>query len=114
MKLIPRYSRACVFFLFSSWLSSAQAANSIGTIDNLEVWSTGNIGFTLRPAVTSCNGQFILNVSTAGTKNQYALLLAAKTKGVQVQVLGTGCGPAEGYTGAATYNLVSYIYILDS
>jgi len=91
----------------------ADAVNVTGNIDMLELWFNGNVAFTLSPAVSTCNGQFILNVSDAGTKNQYAALLAAKTKGVRVRVYGGGsCGPAEGSGGS--YNLISYVYLLDT
>jgi hypothetical protein len=83
-----------------------------GNVAMLETWSNGNIAFTLSTTVSSCNGQFILNVSSAGAKNQYATLLAAKAKGGRVRVYGTdACITAEG--GGGNYIPVSYVYLLD-
>jgi hypothetical protein len=84
-----------------------------GNVAMLETWFNGNVAFTLSTGVSSCNRQFILNVSSAGTKTLYAMLLAAKSKGVQVRVYGTDtCVAADG--GGGSYNSVSYIYLLDS
>ena len=90
--------------------SSALATNFTGTVDMLETWPSGNVAFTLNGATGPCNGQFILNHSSAGTKNLYALLLAAKSTGKQVMVVQSTCGAADGYGGS--YGLVDYLYLL--
>ena len=79
-----------------------------GTVVWLEVWRNGNVAFTLSNATTSCNGQFILNVGDAGTKNQYAAVLAAWTTGASIYVLSSTCGSATG--GSPNYNIVDYLY----
>ena len=89
----------------------ALAASHIGTVAMLEVWPSGNVAFTLSVTVPTCNQQFVLNVSSLGTKNLYAALLAAKTSGRQVRVDTSACGPAEGY--GENYNVVSYLYVLE-
>lgn len=86
------------------------AAAVVGTVDQLELWRGGNVGFTLSTSVSACNGQFILNASTPGTRNLYTALLSAKLTGTRVDVRYTGCGAAEGYGGS--YNLVDYLYVL--
>ena len=91
---------------------SARAANISGTVDMLEVWTTGNVSFTLSTAVGSCNGQFILNVSNPGTKNIYAMLLAARHAGKQVRVYTSDvCIAADGLGGS--YNQPLYVYAVD-
>lgn len=92
---------------------TARAYDYTGNVNMLEIWFNGNVAFTLSSSVPTCNSQFVLNVSSAGTKNQYAALLAAKAKGVQVRVYGGDtCGLAEGTS--TNYNLVSYLYVLDN
>ena len=91
---------------------SACAAQYTGLVSILEVWRNGNIAFTLSPAIPGCNSQVILNASAAGTRNQYAALLAAKKSGSQVSVYVSGtCIAAEGYGGG--YHDPLYIYALD-
>lgn len=87
-----------------------------GTVDMLEIWKSGNVAFSLLPAVTGyCNGQFIVNASALGSKNLVATLIAAKTAGKPVRVYSTadttGCVAADGYGG--TYLEPAYVYLLD-
>jgi hypothetical protein len=94
------------------WLGSASAAEYTGTVAMLEVWSNGNVAFSLSVAAPTCNQQFVLNKSNPGTKNLYAALLAAKHTGRPIRVITeASCGPAEGYGGS--YNLPIYVYALD-
>jgi hypothetical protein len=91
---------------------SVFAAQYTGSVSILEVWKSGNVAFSLIPAIPGCNSQVILNASAAGTKNQYAALLAAKTAGTQVSVYVSGtCIQAEGYGGG--YHDPLFIYALD-
>lgn len=87
--------------------------NHLGTITWMEVWRIGNVAFRLSDATSAstCNGQFILNVSDPGMKNQYAALLAAKKTGSSVRVLSGACRPAENYGG--NYIGVDYLYVTD-
>jgi hypothetical protein len=78
-----------------------------GEITWLELWRSGNVSFTLSATGVPCNGQFILNRSEAGTKNQYAALIAAKLAGRTVSVYFDACGPAEGY--GADFAQVAYL-----
>jgi hypothetical protein len=90
----------------------ALATQYTGNVSLLEVWKNGNVAFSLLPSAPGCNSQFILNVSASGTKNQYAALLAAKTKGTPIAVYVTGtCIAAEGYGGG--YHDPLYIYVMD-
>jgi hypothetical protein len=98
-------SAFCMLALLSS---EVRAGDFTGTIDWLEVWRSGNVAFTLSPAITSCNGQVILNLSDPGLKNMFATILAAREAGRAVRVYTTACGPAEGYGGS--YNIPLYIY----
>jgi hypothetical protein len=103
----------------SKWLIALALASSpafadqfTGTVSLLEVWKNGNVAFSLIPAAAGCNTQFILNFSANGTKNQYAALLAAKTKGAPVSVHTSGtCIVAENYGGS--YHEPLYIYAMD-
>jgi hypothetical protein len=81
----------------------------------LEVWKNGNVAFSITPAPGACNNQFILNFSDPGTKNQYATLLAAKSRGSQVMVYtNPTCVAAENFPSAgAVYNETQYLYALD-
>ena len=107
MKISKVCSAACLVALLAS---SAQADDFTGTIDWMEVWRSGNVAFTLAPAITSCNGQVILNLSDPGLKNMFATILAAKEAGHAVRVHTSGCGAAEGYGGS--YNVPLYVYSL--
>ena len=91
---------------------NVNAAEFTGTITWMEVWRNGNIAFKLSDSASasSCNGQFILNASDAGARNQYAVLLAAKLNEGQVQVNTYACGQADSYGG--NYNIVEYLYPL--
>lgn len=81
-----------------------------GEITWLEVWRNGNVAFRMPASVAvPCNGQFVLNKSDPGTKNQYATLVAAKLAGKTVTVYTDVCGPAEGY--GASYAQVAYLYL---
>ena len=92
--------------------SPAFATQYTGTVSLLEVWKNGNVAFSLIPAAPGCNTQFILNVSAPGTKNQYAAVLAAKTKGSPVSVYVTGtCIQADGF--GSGYHDPLYIYVMD-
>ena len=89
--------------------ASAQAwTNFTGNLVMLEVWSSGNIAFTLSVANVPCNGQFIINASTAGAKNLYAALLLARAAGTTITVSNSVCGPADSYGG--NYAIVDYLY----
>jgi len=91
--------------------TQASAANHIGTINWIELWSNGNVAFTLNGTSPACTpAHFILNVSSPGTKNRYALLLALKAQGTTVTIVSSGCGPAEGYSPSAQYAIVDYMY----
>ena len=91
--------------------SFAYADNFSGQVAMLEVWRSGNVAFTLATSVPTCNSQFILNASDPGFKNLYAAVLAAKKTGTPIQVSTSGCGPADNY--GASYNIVTYLYVLD-
>lgn len=81
-----------------------------GEITWLEVWRNGNVAFRMPASVAvPCNGQFVLNKSDPGTKNQYATLVAAKLAGKTVTVYFDACGPAEGY--GSSYAQVAYLYL---
>lgn len=109
-EIFVKIGRLLVAVVGCAVASLAFAASHTGQVTTLEVWTSGNVAFTLAGA-TPCNGQFILNVSSAGTKNQYAALLAAKQSGKPVRIYSGSCGPAEGYGG--NYALVDYLYVED-
>jgi hypothetical protein len=90
-------------------LLQAQTTNSYvtGNISWLETWKSGNVAFTLT-ATTPCNGQFILNKSDPGFKNQYTMLVAAKLADRPVRVYLGSCIAAEG--GGGNYAEVVYLY----
>lgn len=99
-------------FMAAVWLSlsgNAFAAYYTGTVDMLEVWTNGNIAFTLNTTGVPCNGQFIINQSWVGAKNFYAMLIAAKTADREVSVYNVQCGFADGT--AVNYALVAYLYL---
>src|SRR5581483_9777088 len=101
--------RAILFALGATLLNATAFADTyVGQIDMVEVWTSGNVAFSLSPAASGCNGQFILNASAAGFKNQYAAIVAAKSQGNTIKVITSGCGPADGYGG--NYNLPTYLY----
>jgi hypothetical protein len=93
----------------------SHAASFTGKIDMLEVWSSGNIAFTLQTSPGYCNNQFIVNKAVPGAKNFSAVLFAAKTLGRQIRIYSyvdtAGCVAAESYGG--NYISPSYIYLLD-
>jgi hypothetical protein len=90
-------------------LAHAQVPNwYVGEITLLEVWRNGNVAFKLSGTGVPCNGQFILNKSESGTKNQYAALIAAKLADRTVTVYSDACGPAEDY--GSNYAQVAYVY----
>jgi hypothetical protein len=82
----------------------------IGYVEMLEAWRAGNVAFTLSVTGVPCNGQFILNKSDDGTKNLYAMLVAAKAADRTVKVYFTSCGPAEGVAGS-NYAQLNYLYL---
>ena len=94
--------------------TSANAAVGFsGTVTWMEVWRNGNVAFRLSDSASTgtCNGQFILNASDPGTRNQYAALLAAKKTGSAVSVYSyLPCGPAENY--GSSYIIVDYLYVV--
>jgi hypothetical protein len=94
--------------LFVSGVAAADPFYATGNVLWLEVWSSGNVAFTLTGVTAPCNGQFLINASSPGIKNIYAALLAAKHAGTAVGVHQSICGPAEGYGGS--YALVDYLY----
>jgi hypothetical protein len=63
--------------------------------------------FTLDAPGVPCNGHFVLNKSDPGTKEYYAMLLAAKTSERTVRAYSDVCGPAEGSTG--NFALVQFL-----
>jgi len=83
-----------------------------GTVTTLEIWRIGNVVFELSTATSTCNGQFIINASDPGLKNEYAALLAAKRSGTAVKVFSASCVSPENYSGT-DYNRVDYLYPLD-
>ncbi|MDS4042933.1 MAG: hypothetical protein RKP20_17390 [Candidatus Competibacter sp.] len=96
--------------------SAYATANFTGKVNMLEVWSTGNVAFTLVPPVTGyCNNQFIINASFPGAKNLIATLITAKAQDREIQVASyvdsTGCIPADGYGG--DYIKPVYLYLRD-
>ena len=89
--------------------ADAQGQQFSGKVAMLEAWRQGNVAFTLATTGVPCNGQFILNKSDLGTKNMYAMLVAAKTTGATVRVYFEGCGSAEGTS--TSYAQVAYLYL---
>jgi len=84
------------------------AGGDVGSLEEREY------AFTLNPGVdTGCQvaGQFILNASEPGTRNQLAVLITAKASRKQVQVYIRSCGAAAGYGG--DYAIPEYLYLLD-
>jgi|SRR6185312_11351068 hypothetical protein len=107
-----KHMAAVAFGLLST---PAFATTYTGTVTMLEVWENGNIAFTLGTSTPTCNGQFILNASAPGAKNQYAAVLTAKSKGSQITVYASGnCIAADGLTGGSSYNESLYVYVLDN
>jgi hypothetical protein len=103
------YSVVSIAMCICSQSAAAQTPNWYsGQITWLEVWKTGNVAFRLSASGVPCNGPFILNKSDPGTKNQYALLVAAKLAGQSVTVYADACGAAETYGG--NYAQVAYLY----
>jgi hypothetical protein len=103
-----------VAILLSSLAMPAFAEQYTGMVSILEVWSNGNVAFTLitSPAMSRCNNQFILNKTDDGTKNQLAVLLAAKRTGTPVAVYTDGpCIAAYNYGGS--YNFAQFLYAMD-
>lgn len=82
--------------------------NYTGNIVWLEVWKSGNVAFTLTASGVPCSGQFILNKSDDGFKNQYAALIAAKLADRPVRVYAGACIAATG--GGGNYIEVVYLY----
>ena len=94
----------------------ALAEQFTGYVSILEVWSNGNVAFSLTtsPAMSRCNNQFILNKSYDGTKNQLAVLLAAKRTNTPVAVYTDGpCIAAENYSAGNVYNWAQFLYAMD-
>lgn len=92
------------------------AGGVTGKIGMLEVWQNGNIAFTVvddagtNLVASKCNGQFVLNRSAAGTKNQYAILVTAHTLGKKVAIsYDDTCGTAENYN-SSPYIIPIYVY----
>ena len=107
-KLLP------VALLWLSMSMPAIAEQFTGYVSILEVWNNGNVAFSLitSPAMSRCNNQFILNKDDAGTKNQLAVLLAAKRTNTPVSVYTDGpCITAANYGG--NYNWPQFLYALD-
>jgi hypothetical protein len=111
MKIKKYFAIVLVSVLTTLNVSPVYAADITGTVAMLEVWRNGNVAFTLSAPISECNQQFILNVSSPGTKNMYAALLAAKKTGAPVRVYTGGCGLAEQYGGS--YNIVEYLYVVE-
>ena len=75
-------NRRSLLIVFAGLASApAFAAQYTGNVSILEVWKNGNVAFSLTTSVPTCNGPFILNTSDPGTKDQYAAVLAAKSRG---------------------------------
>lgn len=105
-----------VIMTASALLAGAATANAQsvpasyqGTVSWIEIWKNGNVAFTLNASGLPCNGQFILNKSDPGLKNQYAALVTAKSTGGTVRVWAAQCLPAEEY--GASYAEVTYLYL---
>jgi hypothetical protein len=86
------------------------------TIDQLEVWLSGNVAFTLTGVTTGyCNNSFIVNSSDPGAKNLTAALFAAKAQGKPIRVTSYvdsyGCVAAVNNGGS--YISPAYVYVLD-
>lgn len=108
---LARSTAISALLLLGAAPGSAQSpAYYTGEITMLEAWRTGNVAFTLDVAGAPCNGQFILNRSDDGTKNLYAMLVAAKAADRTVKVYFIGCGPAEGVSGS-NYAQLNYLYL---
>ena len=101
--------------VFALGLCAASAGQAqpqyVGAVATLEVWNSGNVSFTLNTSVGTCNGQFVINRSDPGLKNQFAVLMIAKATGKSVRVYSSACIPAENY--GSSYNNVLYIYPQD-
>jgi endo-beta-N-acetylglucosaminidase D len=114
---IPARMRIILLFSLASLVpAAAHAVTFDGKIAWMEVWTTGNIAFSLTTGASGyCNSQFIVNYSWNGAKNMAALLLAAKAQDRPIRVYSsvdsTGCIAAEGYGG--TYIRPDYIYQID-
>lgn len=107
-----KYFRRLILLLcLLSTTTLVHAADFVGKISMVEVWRSGNVAFSLLPAISSCNGQVILNASDPGFKNQFAAVLAAREAGRQVLIRTYSCGPADNYGGS--YNIPEYIYPLE-
>jgi hypothetical protein len=102
-----------IWILFAMLLvaSSVRAETFVSTVAWIETWRNGNVAFGLTTTVGTCNSQFIVNASAPGAKNQYAALLAAKARGVAVHVVTSGCGAADNYNPAISYNIPEYILV---
>jgi hypothetical protein len=110
MNMIKRNPQVAAGILAVAWSTLGWAQTPIqGTVAMLEVWKSGNVAFTLSPSVSTCNGQFILNRSDPGTRNQLATLLTAKATGRTVRVHSSGCIAADDY--GHSYNSVAYLYL---
>jgi hypothetical protein len=99
------------FALLAAGIGSLRAQTTYsyvsGNIIWLETWKSGNAAFTLS-AGAPCNGQYILNKSDPGFKNQYAMLVAAKLADRPVRVYIGNCIASEG--GGGSYAEVVYMY----
>ncbi len=105
--------RLFIFLLMVMISSDLLAGTVTGKVNMLEIWENGNVVFTLDTAVTACNGQFVLNFSSNGTKNIYSALLAAKMSEKSVRVIYSDtCGLADNY-GQLQYNIPIYVYVND-
>jgi hypothetical protein len=87
-----------------------------GRVAMLEVWTSGNVAFTLASVTPGyCNNQFIVNVSFPGAKNLIATLLAAKSQERRIRVMSSvdsaGCTAADSHGGS--YIKPDYLYVLD-
>lgn len=104
---------ACIIissFFFAS-ATSVAAATEVA-IEWIEVWANGNVAFKTTPTASTCNGQYIINQSSAGAKNMYATILSAKIAGKKVAISSaSACGAADNYGGS--YNIPRYIYLIE-
>lgn len=97
--------------MFAGILRAAHgyATNYTGRVNWIEVWSSGNVAFTMTGVTVPCTlQQFIISKSSDGAKNLYAMLLTAKATGQSIMVVQSTCGPADG--GGGNYGVVDYLY----
>jgi hypothetical protein len=106
---MKKFFKLTMVSLTLAYSTQGLAGSYVGRVINLEVWDTGNVAFSMNPAIPTCNGQVIINKSSAGAKALIAAVMSAKALNKPVRVNSTGCIPADGYGGS--YNRSTYIYL---